>query len=138
MSSCRSSTSTCKGSQYAIAGTVAGLEALETEIEERRAAFGGKRAFILVPGIDVPFHSPVLRDGVPEFRRKLEELLPAAIDPAILVGRYIPNLVPRPFIARPRLHDRDRRAGARSEPLDAVLADFDAGRTARASCAASC
>ena len=54
------------GSQYAIAGTVAGLDALESEIERRRAEFGGKRAFILVPGIDVPFHSAVLRTGVPE------------------------------------------------------------------------
>ncbi|WP_369028217.1 hypothetical protein, partial [Nocardia farcinica] len=63
-----------RGSQYAIAGTVAGLEHLEAEIDRRRAEFGGKRAFILVPGIDVPFHSTVLREGVPEFRHKLEQL----------------------------------------------------------------
>ena len=55
------------GSQYAIAGTVRGLERLEAEIDRRRAEFGGKRSFILVPGIDVPFHSTVLRAGVPEF-----------------------------------------------------------------------
>ena len=113
-----------KGSQYAIAGTVAGLEALETEIEERRAAFGGKAAFILVPGIDVPFHSRVLRGGVPEFRERLEELLPAAIDPATLVGRYVPNLVPQPFSL-----DRDFLVAiaelAPDGPLDDVLADFD-------------
>ena len=60
-----------RGAQYAIAGTVRGLEALETEVERRREITGGKRAYILVPGIDVPFHSDVLRIGVDEFRRSL-------------------------------------------------------------------
>ena len=52
-----------RGSQYAIAGTVRGLEALEAEVERRRELSGGRRSFILVPGIDVPFHSRVLRVG---------------------------------------------------------------------------
>ncbi|HKH53340.1 MAG TPA: fatty acid synthase subunit beta domain-containing protein, partial [Mycobacterium sp.] len=38
-----------RGSQYAIAGTVRGLEALEEEVERRREISGGKRSFILVP-----------------------------------------------------------------------------------------
>ncbi|MET9213567.1 MULTISPECIES: fatty acid synthase subunit beta domain-containing protein [unclassified Nocardia] len=113
-----------RGSQYAIAGTVAGLEALETEIDRRREEFGGKRAFILVPGIDVPFHSSVLRDGVPEFRHKLEQLLPAEVHPEVLVGRYIPNLVPRPFSLR-REFLTEIAELVPSEPLAAVLADFD-------------
>ena len=37
------------------------LKALEKEIERRVAEFGGKRAFILVPGIDVPFPQRELR-----------------------------------------------------------------------------
>ncbi|MTB88832.1 DUF1729 domain-containing protein [Aeromicrobium sp. zg-629] len=86
-----------RGSQYAIAGTVRGLEVLEKDVAARRERFGGKAAFILVPGIDVPFHSRVLHGGVPDFRHKLQELLPPAIDPSILEGRYVPNLVPRPF-----------------------------------------
>lgn len=86
-----------RGSQYAIAGTVRGLEALEKDVAERRERFGGKAAFILVPGIDVPFHSRVLHGGVPDFRHKLQELLPPTIDPSILEGRYVPNLVPKPF-----------------------------------------
>ena len=86
-----------RGSQYAIAGTVAGLEALEKEVEERRARVGGKPAFILVPGIDVPFHSSELHAGVEDFRARLDELLPESIDPSVLIGRYIPNLVPRLF-----------------------------------------
>ncbi len=86
-----------RGSQYAIAGTVAGLEALEKVIEERRARVGGKPAYILVPGIDVPFHSSELHAGVDDFRQRLDDLLPESIDPSVLIGRYIPNLVPRLF-----------------------------------------
>ncbi len=101
-----------RGSQYAIAGTVRGLEALEEEVERRREISGGKRSFILVPGIDVPFHSSVLRVGVDDFRRSLERVLPRDRDPELVVGRYIPNLVPRPFTAGPRFHPGDPRSGA--------------------------
>jgi fatty acid synthase len=86
-----------RGSQYAIAGTVSALEALEKVVEERRARVGGKPAFILVPGIDVPFHSSELHAGVDDFRNRLDDLLPETIDVSVLVGRYIPNLVPRLF-----------------------------------------
>ncbi|MFT4086833.1 MAG: DUF1729 domain-containing protein, partial [Gordonia sp. (in: high G+C Gram-positive bacteria)] len=112
------------GSQYAIAGTVRGLEQLQTEVERRVAEHGGRRAFILVPGIDVPFHSTVLRAGVPEFRGKLEALLPGDIDPEILVGKYIPNLVPRLFNLE-REFVQEIADLVPSEPLDAVLADWD-------------
>ena len=113
-----------RGSQYAIAGTVRGLAALEREVDARRNAVGGKRAFILVPGIDVPFHSTVLRPGVPAFRERLEQLLPADIDPDILVGRYIPNLVPRLFnLGRDFITEIAELVP--SEPLRAVLAEFD-------------
>jgi len=112
------------GSQYAIAGTVAGLERLEAEIDRRREEFGGKRAFILIPGIDVPFHSTVLRDGVPEFRHRLEELLPETLDPEILVGRYIPNLVPRLFNLS-REYVQEVADLVPSEPLNEVLAEWD-------------
>lgn len=114
-----------RGSQYAIAGTVRGLEVLEAEVERRREEFGGRGAFILVPGIDVPFHSSVLRSGVPDFRHRLEELLPATIDPAILVGRYVPNLVPVPFSLQ-RDFVQQVADLVPSEPLKAVLADFEA------------
>ena len=86
-----------RDSQYALAGSVRGLKALEADVAERRERFGGKGAFILVPGIDVPFHSRVLHGGVDDFRSRLDELLPAEIDPDVLIGRYVPNLVPRPF-----------------------------------------
>ncbi|MEE3065623.1 MAG: type I polyketide synthase [Actinomycetota bacterium] len=113
-----------RGSQYAIAGTVRGLEALEEEVEKRREISGGKRSFILVPGIDVPFHSRVLRVGVADFRRSLERVMPRDQDPELVIGRYIPNLVPRPFTL-----DRDFIQEIRdlvpAEPLDPILADYD-------------
>lgn len=113
-----------RGSQYAIAGTVRGLEALEAEVERRRELSGGRRSFILVPGIDVPFHSRVLRVGVAEFRRSLDRVMPRDADPDLIIGRYIPNLVPRLFNL-----DRDFIQEIRdlvpAEPLDEILADYD-------------
>ncbi|TPF88531.1 type I polyketide synthase [Bifidobacterium sp. UTBIF-56] len=86
------------GQQYAIAGTIAGLKAFKEDANRRAKEAGGKPAFMLVPGIDVPFHSTLLRKGVPEFRDKLDALLPQHIDyRGRLVGRYIPNLVAAPF-----------------------------------------
>ncbi|MGB6108012.1 MAG: fatty acid synthase subunit beta domain-containing protein [Mycobacterium sp.] len=119
-----------RGAQYAIAGTVRGLEALETEVERRREITGGKRAYILVPGIDVPFHSDVLRIGVDEFRRSLERIMPRDADASALIGRYIPNLVPRLFSL-----DRDFIAEIRdlvpAVSLDEILADYDTWITQR-------
>ena len=116
-----------RGSQYAIAGTVRGLEVLEEEVEKRREISGGKRSFILVPGIDVPFHSSVLRVGVADFRRSLERVMPRDQDPDLIIGKYIPNLVPRPFTL-----DRDFIQEIRdlvpAEPLDEILADYDTWR----------
>ncbi|BBX72691.1 type I polyketide synthase [Mycobacterium shinjukuense] len=113
-----------RGSQYAIAGTVRGLQALEAEVERRRELTGGRRSFILVPGIDVPFHSRVLRVGVAEFRRSLDRVLPRDADPNLIIGRYIPNLVPQLFTL-----DRDFIQEIRdlvpAEPLDEILADYD-------------
>jgi fatty acid synthase, bacteria type len=119
-----------RGSQYAIAGTVLGLEALEAEVERRRELSGGRRSFILVPGIDVPFHSRVLRVGVADFRRSMERVMPRDKDPDLIIGRYIPNLVPRPFTL-----DRDFIQEIRdlvpAEPLDEILADYDTWRAER-------
>lgn len=85
------------GQQYAIAGTIKGLKALAADASKRAKEYGGKPPFMFVPGIDVPFHSRILRKGVPEFRDKLDSLLPKHIDYSVLVDRYIPNLVACPF-----------------------------------------
>ncbi|MEJ5928663.1 fatty acid synthase subunit beta domain-containing protein [Corynebacterium sp. H128] len=112
------------GVQYAVAGTRAGLAALAADAEKRAP---GQRAFIQIPGIDVPFHSSHLRDGVGAFRDHLDSLIPHEIDLDILVGRYIPNLVARPFSL-----ERDfvvAMTEVVSSPLlDAILADYDGAR----------
>ncbi|HEX2286110.1 MAG TPA: acyltransferase domain-containing protein, partial [Mycobacterium sp.] len=116
-----------RGSQYAIAGTVRGLEVLEEEVEKRREITGGKRSFILVPGIDVPFHSSVLRVGVDDFRRSLERVMPRDKDPDLIIGKYIPNLVPKPF-SLDREFIQEIRDLVPAEPLDEILADYDTWR----------
>ncbi|HEY1439413.1 MAG TPA: fatty acid synthase subunit beta domain-containing protein, partial [Mycobacterium sp.] len=117
-----------RGSQYAIAGTVRGLEALEAEVERRREIAGGRRSFILVPGIDVPFHSSVLRTGVADFRRSIGRAWSRDRDPDLIVGRYIPNLVPRPF-SLDRDFIQEIRDLVPAEPLDEILADYDTWRS---------
>jgi fatty acid synthase len=112
-----------RGKQYAVAGTHESLAALEEALESRRGPTS-KDPFLYVPGIDVPFHSSVLRDGVAEFRAHLDEGLPASIDPALLVGRYVPNLVPRPFsLARDFVEEVRDHVGPCG--LDPVLEDFE-------------
>lgn len=55
-------------------------------------------ATIPLAGIDVPFHSSFLKDGVSAFRKCLEARIPRdAVDPSVLCARYIPNLTGKPF-----------------------------------------
>ncbi|RPA81809.1 fatty acid synthase beta subunit dehydratase [Ascobolus immersus RN42] len=55
-------------------------------------------ATIPLPGIDVPFHSTFLRSGVKPFRNfLLKKVMKSTIDPAKLIGKYIPNVTARPF-----------------------------------------
>lgn len=66
-----------------------------TAIELRRG-----KATIPIPGVDVPFHSRLLRGGVPAFRACLRqqtdvEAMGAALP--LMVHRYVPNLTARPF-----------------------------------------
>ncbi|RYP75527.1 hypothetical protein DL769_003814 [Monosporascus sp. CRB-8-3] len=59
-----------------------------------------QRGFATVPlkGIDVPFHSSFLRSGVKPFRSFiLKKINKTTIDPALLIGKYIPNVTARPF-----------------------------------------
>lgn len=101
-----------RGSRYAIAGTVAGLDALKDEVDRRLEISGGKRAYIQVPGIDVPFHSDVLRVGVPEFRRSLERIIPEDADPRILIDHYTPEPGAASVQPQPRVHPGDPRPGS--------------------------
>ena len=69
------------GRQYAIVGTADAIAAL------------GRDARV-VPGIDIPFHSSALRGAVDEFRPHVEA---AGIDPSVLFGRWVPNVLARPL-----------------------------------------
>ncbi|KAI0067274.1 fatty acid synthase [Artomyces pyxidatus] len=55
-------------------------------------------ATIPLPGIDVPFHSRYLWAGVMPFRAYLSKKINAAhLNPDMLEGKYVPNLVAKPF-----------------------------------------
>src|SRR5262249_19621115 len=74
--------------------------------------------------------SSVLRVGVPEFRRSLERVMPRDQDPELIIGRYIPNLVPRPF-SLDRDFIQEIRDLVPAESLDEILADYDTWRNER-------
>ncbi|KAJ1900227.1 fatty acid synthase alpha subunit Lsd1, partial [Kickxella alabastrina] len=62
------------------------------------AALLASRATLPVPGVDMPFHSSLLRPGVAVFRSLLLEHLPVShVHVARLRGRYVPNLTAAPF-----------------------------------------
>ena len=112
------------GVQYAVAGTVKGLKALAADSRARARERGGKNPFMLVPGIDVPFHSEVLRPGVADFRDRLLALVPTDLDYHRLVDRYVPNLVARPFALTPEFA-RSILQVVPSEPVQEVLDSWE-------------
>ena len=72
--------------------------ALDTEKKETPLKL--ERGFATIPlrGIDVPFHSTFLRSGVKPFRSfLLKKINKTTIDPAKLIGKYIPNVTAKPF-----------------------------------------
>jgi fatty acid synthase subunit beta, fungi type len=82
-------------------------EHLKTIIRDRAQATLAKpqpvdleRGLATIPlkGIDVPFHSTFLRSGVKPFRSfLLKKINKTTIDPAKLIGKYIPNVTAKPF-----------------------------------------
>lgn len=49
-------------------------------------------------GIDVPFHSSFMKDGIPAFRQFLYSHIACNyVDPQRLIRRYVPNLTARLF-----------------------------------------
>ena len=56
------------------------------------------RATVPLSGINVPFHSSYLRGGINTYREYLKEkILEENIAPDRLVGRFIPNVIGKPF-----------------------------------------
>ncbi|TGK06860.1 DUF1729 domain-containing protein [Leptospira semungkisensis] len=81
--------------QYSVTGDLKALSEMENRFKE---IVRGKKTTIRLEGIDVPFHSRVLVNGVSDFRKTLEQNIPASISRFNeLDGKYIPNLVAKPF-----------------------------------------
>lgn len=77
-------------------------EVLQDVAKKKAAAPDGvltlkRGALIPLEGIDVPFHSRLLRDGVPAFRGMLEAKMPKQLDMSRLEGKYVPNLTAQAF-----------------------------------------
>ncbi|KAJ6477506.1 fatty acid synthase, partial [Mycena sanguinolenta] len=106
-----------------------------TRATEQRAAEGYiklERGFatIPLPGIDVPFHSRYLWAGVMPFRAYLSKKINVAdLNPDMLIGKYIPNLIAIPFAVTKEyaqvIYDQTS-----SPPLDKVLRRWDQERWA--------
>ncbi|KAF9267936.1 fatty acid synthase [Marasmius fiardii PR-910] len=72
--------------------------AVELQKEEGYIKLERGFATIPLPGIDVPFHSRYLWAGVMPFRTYLSKKInPAHLNPDVLIGKYIPNLIAKPF-----------------------------------------
>ncbi|KAK4196274.1 putative fatty acid synthase subunit beta [Triangularia verruculosa] len=76
------------------------IQACAKETEAKPKPLELERGFATIPlkGIDVPFHSTFLRSGVKPFRSfLLKKIKQTTIDPAKLIGKYIPNVTAKPF-----------------------------------------
>ncbi|MGE3141564.1 MAG: acyltransferase domain-containing protein, partial [Thermoleophilia bacterium] len=101
------------GRQYAVAGTARGIAALAARLRPR----GGRPAVRELRGIDVPFHSSVLEPAVAGYRTAVARLV-GPVDHGLLVGRWVPNLVGRPFALDDAFAEEVRaRAGSALGPL---------------------
>ena len=86
-----------------------------------------ERGFATIPlkGIDVPFHSTFLRSGVKPFRSfLLKKINKTTIDPAKLVGKYIPNVTAKPFSLTKEYFEEVYRL-TNSPRIGHVLANWD-------------
>jgi fatty acid synthase subunit beta, fungi type len=83
------------------------------------------RATIPLLGIDIPFHSTMLRGEIPPYREYLSSKVHVAdIKPKELVGRWIPNVVGKPFsLDRSYIELVQHITG--SEPLQRLLRVMD-------------
>ncbi|KAJ1737075.1 fatty acid synthase alpha subunit Lsd1, partial [Coemansia sp. Benny D160-2] len=100
-----------------------------THFELRRT-----HATIPVPGVDVPFHSSLLYDGVWSFRKMLRsKIQPHEVVVERLRGRYIPNLTAQPFDVTPayirRVYEltHSDALGSLLNSLDIERLEIDAG-----------
>lgn len=114
-----------RGRQYSITGHQRAIGRLESALRTKSGDRDGRRAVSNVPGVDVPFHSTLLRDGVDRFRATLERAFDKDLDARPMVGKYVPNLTGRRFsIDRGEIARIAEETG--SPVLRALLDDPDA------------
>ncbi|KAL8830553.1 MAG: hypothetical protein Q9191_001360 [Dirinaria sp. TL-2023a] len=82
------------------------------------------RATVPLNGINVPFHSSYLRGGIDTYREYLKEsIVEENIAPDRLVGRFIPNVIGKPFsVDRSYVEEVAQITG--SVPLQRMLAAY--------------
>lgn len=103
------------------------IRACAVDTEGKPKPLDLQRGFATIPlkGIDVPFHSTFLRSGVKPFRSfLLKKINKTTIDPAKLVGKYIPNVTARPF-ALTKEYFEDVYRLTNSPKIGHVLANWD-------------
>ncbi|KAI5848125.1 acyl transferase domain-containing protein [Tricharina praecox] len=99
--------------------------AKETESKPRPIDLQRGLATIPLRGIDVPFHSTFLRSGVKPFRSFLQKkIVQSSIDPAKLIGKYIPNVTAKPFQLTKEYFE-DVYNLTKSPKIGQVLANWD-------------
>ena len=82
-------------------------------------------ATIPLPGIDIPFHSKLLRGEIQQYREYLSEKIQVAdVKPSELVGKWIPNVVGEPFSLERSYVEKVQQVTG-SEALHRMLRDFD-------------
>lgn len=95
-----------------------------SNIQQSSSPVKPERGIATIPlqGIDVPFHSTYLRGGIDAYRRFLSgKILKENIDPKELVGKFIPNVIGKPF-ATSKEYVQDVLKVTNSEPLQHLLA----------------
>ncbi|KAJ3021482.1 3-oxoacyl-[acyl-carrier-protein] synthase [Thoreauomyces humboldtii] len=104
-----------------------GLDAARAKRESSKGVLIQERGAATIPlaGIDVPFHSSFLMNGVVPFREILRKKLEARfINVNLLVGKYIPNLTAEPFSLSKSYFEKVRNL-TRSSLLEEVLSAWD-------------
>ncbi|KAK3307455.1 acyl transferase domain-containing protein [Chaetomium strumarium] len=103
------------------------IKGCAAKVEAKPKPLDLQRGFATIPlkGIDVPFHSTFLRSGVKPFRSfLLKKINKTTIDPAKLIGKYIPNVTAKPF-ALTKEYFEDVYRLTNSPKIGHILANWD-------------
>ncbi|TLD11433.1 hypothetical protein PspLS_11918 [Pyricularia sp. CBS 133598] len=101
------------------------LDAETTESFKRDVQLVRGRATIPLAGIDVPFHSSLMKPRMPAFRQVLlGSLNPQNVRSEQLVGKYIPNVTGEPFDISKEYFEK-ALAITGSERLRTIVQDWD-------------